>query len=103
MEAVAKFSRGETRVPARKIFSLDPIDRRRALKQYLYRVPGRPTIIFLYLYFFRLGLLDGHPGFYFCRMRSMYEFFIDVKVEEMQHRQGGRSTLSGLGPPNNQP
>jgi glycosyltransferase involved in cell wall biosynthesis len=70
-------------------FSLDPVLRRKMLKRYLYRVPFRPLIVFLYLYLFRLGILDGRAGFYFSRMRAAYEFFIDLKALESERRRRG--------------
>jgi glycosyltransferase involved in cell wall biosynthesis len=89
MEAVAKIARHSQPLTTREFFSVDPIIRRRALKHCLYRVPMRPIIVFLYLYFIRLGVLDGRAGFYFCRMRAIYEFFIDLKVTEANRRRRG--------------
>jgi glycosyltransferase involved in cell wall biosynthesis len=87
MEAVAKANiRGEP-IAIGALFSREPIDRRRALKQLLYRVPLRPLIVFLYLYVIRLGLLDGRAGFHFSRMRATYEMLIDLKVIEARRRQ----------------
>lgn len=62
------------------IFTRDPLRRRKAAKQVVYRLPARPTLIFLYLYVFRAGFRDGRAGYLFCRMRSLYEQMIDIKV-----------------------
>ncbi len=43
------------------------------LKQIVYRLPMRPAIWFVYLYFIRLGFLDGRAGWAFSRMRASYE------------------------------
>src|SRR3546814_13733423 len=45
------------------IFSREGPKRRRALKKLSYRVPCRPLMRFLYMYVFRLGVLDGGPGY----------------------------------------
>ena len=61
--------------------------KRQAFKALAYRMPGRPMLIFFYLYFFRMGFLDGRPGFRYSLMRSMYEFMIDLKVVEHRYRE----------------
>lgn len=60
--------------------------RRKALKQLAYRLPGRPVIMFIYLYVIRLGFLDGLPGFRYSIMRSMYEYMINLKVAEHHYK-----------------
>jgi glycosyltransferase involved in cell wall biosynthesis len=87
MEAMSKLGLRGDQIALRGIFTTDPIDRRRALKRLLYRVPLRPMIVFFYLYVIRLGVLDGRAGFYFSRMRAAYEMLIDLKVIENQRRQ----------------
>jgi glycosyltransferase involved in cell wall biosynthesis len=87
MEAIAKMHIRNDRIVVRQLFAWDPIDRRRMLKQCLYRLPLRPLIVFLYLYVVRLGFLDGRAGFYFGRMRAAYEMLIDLKVVEARRRQ----------------
>ena len=39
---------------------------------------------FLYMYVFRLGVLDGAPGFRFCLLLSTYDFFISLKLTELR-------------------
>jgi hypothetical protein len=87
MEAIAKMGMHNHRIVVRELFARDPINRRRMLKQVLYRLPLRPLIVFLYLYIVRLGFLDGRPGFYFSRMRAVYEMLIDLKVIEARRLQ----------------
>lgn len=89
MEATAKVAMQGEPLNSRGLFSADPITSRRTMKRLLYRVPLRPLIVFLYLYIFRLGILDGRAGFYFSRMRAAYEFFIDMKVLETKRRRRG--------------
>lgn len=70
------------------LVSTDPTLRRKALKQLAFRSPYRPTLVFIYLYFIRLGIFDGHAGFHYCRMRAIYEYMIDLKVQETrQHNR----------------
>ena len=64
--------------------SADPVSRRRALKSMSVRLPFRPLIRFLYMYFVRLGFLDGRAGFVYCRMIAMYEYWIVLKMREMK-------------------
>jgi glycosyltransferase involved in cell wall biosynthesis len=87
MEAAAKLNVRDEPIAMRALMGGDPIDRRRALKQMLYRMPLRPLIIFIYLYIVRLGILDGRAGFHFSRMRATYEMLIDLKVIEARRRQ----------------
>ncbi len=69
-----------------ELFSRDAAIKRRALKALAYRMPGRPLLMFAYLYFFRMGLLDGLPGLRYSIMRSMYEYMIDLKVAEYRYK-----------------
>jgi glycosyltransferase involved in cell wall biosynthesis len=71
------------------LFSADPVRRRHAAKRMAYRLPLRPTLFFLYLYIARLGFLDGGPGFKYCRLRSGYEYLIDLKLSEIGRRRAG--------------
>jgi glycosyltransferase involved in cell wall biosynthesis len=83
-EALAKIRARSRPISIKALMSSDPIDRRRMLKQIAYRLPMRPSIWFLYLYFFRMGFLDGRAGLAFSRMRASYEMIIDLKVLELE-------------------
>jgi glycosyltransferase involved in cell wall biosynthesis len=87
MEAIAKAGMRNEHIMVTELFARDPIDRRRMLKKFLYRLPLRPLIVFFYLYVLRLGFLDGRAGFHFSRMRAAYEMLIDLKVIENRRRQ----------------
>jgi glycosyltransferase involved in cell wall biosynthesis len=67
----------------------DPVQNRRALKSISYRLPFRPALRFLYMYVFRLGLLDGAAGFTYCRLLSIYEYMIVLQIKELQRRKEG--------------
>ena len=56
------------------------------LKQIAYRLPGRPFLVFAYLYVIRLGFIDGRAGFHFASMRLAYEIMIDAKMAAMKLR-----------------
>jgi glycosyltransferase involved in cell wall biosynthesis len=61
---------------------------RRWLKRnVLPRLPLSGFWRFVYMYFLRLGILDGGPGFRFCLLLSTYDFFISLKLKEL--RQAG--------------
>jgi glycosyltransferase involved in cell wall biosynthesis len=58
-------------------------DRRRAMKDRVwFRMPMRPLVRFLWLYFARRGFLDGRRGLLFCQLIAMYDFMIDAKLIE---------------------
>jgi glycosyltransferase involved in cell wall biosynthesis len=66
------------------IFSIgDGVRRRRALKCLASRLPCRSTLRFSYMYFVRLGFLDGWQGFTYCRLLSVYEYMIVLKTREI--------------------
>jgi len=73
----------------RGLISPDPAQRRKAMKSLAYRIPLRPALVFGYLYFFRLGLLDGLPGLTYCRLRAMFEYMVDLKVKELKRKEEG--------------
>ncbi len=62
--------------------------RRRWLKARLYRLPGSPLLLFLYRYFFRLGFLDGIPGFIYCGFQAVQMFHVKAKIYELRGRKG---------------
>ena len=84
MEALAKLAARATPLSMKSLLRADPVDRRRVLKEFVYRLPMRPSIWFFYLYIFRLGFLDGRAGLAFSRMRASYEMMIDLKVLELE-------------------
>jgi glycosyltransferase involved in cell wall biosynthesis len=71
------------------LFSPDAATRRRALKNLSFRLPGRPVLMFLYLYVLRLGFLDGRPGFTYCGLQAWYEHMISLKMTEARRRRRG--------------
>ncbi len=85
-ETVKQLSAGTVRW--RDIFSgQSEVERRHALKNLSLRVPGRPFVRFIYMYFFLGGILDGRAGFTWCVLQAFYEYLILLKVWEI--RQDG--------------
>jgi len=85
MEANLIFSQNRQATSWVELFSPDPVRRRRAVKNIFYRLPFRPLLMFLALYIFRGGILDGRAGLTFCLLRSFYEFMINCKIKELKH------------------
>lgn len=56
--------------------------RRRAIKNLSYHMAFRATLRFLYMYFLRGGWLDALPGFHYCAMIAMYEYWTELKIKE---------------------
>ena len=89
MEAQALAQELQGALRPRELFSREPPRRRRALKRLAYRLPCRPLLVFGYLYFLRLGFLDGMAGLAYCRLRMIYEYMIDLKLRELRRRNRG--------------
>ncbi len=66
------------------VFSKDPARRRYALREISCRLPLRPLFRFVYMFFARLGFLDGLAGFRYCCLLAVYEFMIEIKVREIR-------------------
>ncbi len=62
------------------------VERRRALKDLSLRLPFRPLLRFIYMYFFLGGCLDGQAGFAWCTLQAFYEYLIVLKSWEMQQQ-----------------
>ena len=71
--------------PLKDLVSGDPVQVRKWLKSLYVRMPMKPTLMFLWLYVFKCGFLDGRAGYYFCRLRAMHELNVCAKIYEIQH------------------
>lgn len=92
LEARAALAQLESARPGcRGLLSLDPTTRRRALKDVSLRLPLRPCLKFAYLYFLRMGFLDGREGLTYCALQSIYEYMICLKQRELARRRAGGS------------
>jgi glycosyltransferase involved in cell wall biosynthesis len=73
-------------LPLRTFIHRDPMARRRAVKYFSSRLPGRPLLRFLHAYVLRRGFLDGRAGFHYAVMLAIYQYFIDLNRKELQDR-----------------
>ncbi len=87
MEGELLEARQAERHPLSDLLHRDPTLRRKWIKSLVYRLPGRPLLMFFALYVVRGGFLDGRAGLTFCLLRSFYEFMIDCKAHEVGLRK----------------
>ena len=75
----------EGKVNWRKLlWGASEVEKRRALKDLSLRLPFRPLLRWLYMYFILGGFRDGSSGFAWCTLQAFYEYLILLKVEEMK-------------------
>jgi len=67
----------------RALFATDFHERRFHQKESFYRLPARPLVKFLLLYFVRRGFLDGRAGLTYALLQSFYEYMIVLKTREL--------------------
>jgi len=65
------------------LWSRDRNTRRLEMKNLSFRMPMRPVLKFVYMYFFKLGILDGRAGLTYCTLQAIYEYLIVLKVREL--------------------
>ncbi len=72
--------------------------RRRWLKQAgMKHVPMPGMWRFVYMYFLRLGILDGRPGLEFCRLISMYDAMVSIKFRTLRRHENAQQRESIIG------
>lgn len=76
--------RAGVRPRLRLLRNADPMTRRRAMKNFSYFLTGRAFFRFIAAYIFGLGCLDGLSGMHYCLMISMYEYWIELKINEQE-------------------
>ncbi|MGV0026132.1 glycosyltransferase family 2 protein [Phormidesmis priestleyi] len=84
IETVRQLDQGTVRWRS-LFFGKSEVERRRALKDLSLRMPLRPIVRFVYMYFFLGGLLDGRAGFAWCTLQAFYEYLILLKVWEIRN------------------
>jgi len=63
-------------------------ERRRWIKRHVYpKLPARWLFRFIWMYFLRLGILDGMTGLRFCLFISSYELLISLKTVELKQKE----------------
>lgn len=70
-------------------FAKDFNERRFHQKELFYRLPARPLIKFMLLYFLKRGFMDGRAGLTYSMLQSIYEYMIVLKTREFA-RNGQR-------------
>jgi glycosyltransferase involved in cell wall biosynthesis len=90
MEAELRAGSVQAAPPFLDLFRGEVRDRRRALKAFAYRLPGRPLLVFIGLYILKGGVFEGRAGLTFSLLRAVYEFMIDCKYVELKRRAQGR-------------
>lgn len=77
-------SRLDSQISLREIFASSPSVRNKALKPLVSRLPVWPLLRFVVDYVVRLGFLEGRSGLIYCVNIAIYEYFIRIKMREMQ-------------------
>ncbi len=65
--------------------------RRYHQKELFYKLPARPLIKFLALYFAKRGFLDGTAGLRYSILQSIYEYIIVLKTKELENKSRAHS------------
>ncbi|NEQ79672.1 MAG: glycosyltransferase family 2 protein [Moorea sp. SIO2I5] len=84
LETLRQLEQGTVKWPD-LFFGRSEVERRRALKNLSLRLPWRPVLRFIYMYFLLGGFLDGQAGFAWCTLQAFYEYLILLKVWELKH------------------
>jgi len=85
-EEIILFKKKNKKIEWINIISKQKILRSRTIKKISYYFPFRPILKFIYIYFFRLGFLDGYQGLIYCRLMSIYEYMIMLKIKEIESK-----------------
>jgi hypothetical protein len=72
------------------------LSRRRWLKRLSRSMPFRPTLRFFYSYIVKGGILDGRPGYVFCRLLAIYEYLSVSKYYELKRGEEDRRSARQL-------
>ncbi|MGZ3236929.1 MAG: glycosyltransferase family 2 protein [Burkholderiaceae bacterium] len=72
-------------------FAHDRNERRAQQKELYYRLPFRPLAMFILLYIVKRGFLDGKAGLTYALLRSIYEYMIVLKTNELIDKKGSDS------------
>jgi glycosyltransferase involved in cell wall biosynthesis len=85
-----KVRRGK--VPWRRLLSgKDPMLRRRTMKNLSFFLSARAGWRFGLMYVLRGGWLEGRAGFHYCMMVATYEYWLELKIRELESDWTGRT------------
>jgi glycosyltransferase involved in cell wall biosynthesis len=59
------------------------VRRQRRLRRFI-RLPCRPFVMFLYLYIWKRGFLDGRPGLIYCLLKACNQVHLNAKLYELR-------------------
>ena len=59
----------------------DSVKGKRRFRRMFRKLPFRPTLRFLYVYFWQKGILDGWRGYVFSKLHAQYEFLSQAKAK----------------------
>ncbi len=81
------------RLAAREEFHLaqlwNPVQRRRFLRDWIWPcVPAKPLALFVHMYGFHLGFLDGRAGAVFSLLQAQQEWHVQLKMAELRAARG---------------
>lgn len=105
LEAKAIFTELNSPLPPSEANVTADARRRRWLKRHVApHLPSPGTWRFIYMYFLRLGILDGRVGLDFCRFISMYDYMVSLKLKDLRRiarhqRIAGAEAGGGLAVP----
>lgn len=75
--------------------------RRRWLKRYVAPYIPLPAVWrFVYMYFLRLGFMDGRTGLRFCAFISIYDHLVALKLKELRRLAKSKGVEAALASPN---
>lgn len=95
---IYRVQHGQSNASFKASFWAGPIERRRWLKHNVYpNLPCKWAFRFLYMYFLKLGFLDGVTGFRFCMFITAYELLIHLKLIELDLQEKDREWLERQG------
>ena len=81
-----KLARSQRKIEWRKLFT-HYIYAKSLIKDIWYFLPLAPVLRFIYMYFFRLGFLDGRHGFLIATLYSFQDYVSKTKYLEMRGRK----------------
>lgn len=91
LEALQVASGSGGAVPVRKLLSRDPVERRRAWKEFGYQIPFRPWIRWLVTLFLLGGILEGRAGWTYAQLLATYERMITLKLRLLRRASRGQA------------
>lgn len=73
------------------VLAKDPMQRRRALKNLSFFLPARQLWRFGHDLILKGGFRDGVAGVHYCLMMAMYEYWIGLKIREVERNWRGKN------------